>query len=149
MAEVIRGKVARVLNSHEVAINVGSQCGVAVGMDFDIVDETEEIRDPDTNQVLGFIGRPKVRVKVIRVQERLSLATTYKTRKVNIGGQGLGSEMGPLSKAFLPQEWIAERETIKTEERTWDDIDETENYVKTGDAVVQVIAETEEALPAA
>ncbi len=149
MTEVIRGKVARILNSREIAINVGSQSGVVVGMDFDIVDENEEIRDPDTNQVLGVIGRPKVRVKVTRVQERLSLASTYKTRRVNVGGQGLGSEMGPLTKAFLPREWITERETIKTEERTWDDIDETENYVKTGDAVVQVIEDTEESRPAA
>ena len=148
MTEVIRGKVARILNSLEVAINIGSEKGVVVGMIFDIVDQSQEVRDPDTNEVLGFVERPKVRVKVTHVQEKLSLASTYKTKKFNVGGMGLG-DLGPLTKAFAPPEWVTERETLKTEEKTWDDLGETESYVKTGDIVVQVVEDMDEALPAA
>ena len=45
--------------------------------------------------------------------------------------------------------WETKHETLKTVEKTWEDLDETESYVKTGDAVVQVIEDAEEALPAA
>ena len=70
MTKPIRGKVARVLNTREIAINVGVEDGVTVGMYFDVMDlQYEDIRDPDTDEVLGSIERPKVRVKVIHVQE--------------------------------------------------------------------------------
>ena len=149
MTEVIRGKVARILNSREVAINVGSEQGVVIGMLFDIVDEHEEVRDPDTNQVLGSIDRPKVRVKVTHVQDKLALASTFKSRSVNVGGQGVGLELGAFTRAFAPPKWKTEYETLRTEEKTWEDLDEAQSYVKTGDPVVQVFEETEESLPAA
>ena len=143
MAKIIRGKVARILNSREIALNLGSDDGVAVGMCFDIMDsKSEDIKDPDTGQILGSIERPKVRVKVTLVQEKLSLATTYKTRRINVGGTGL--EIGVLSKAFMPPEWATEYETLRTAEQTWDDLDEAESYVTTGDPAVQVIEDTKD-----
>lgn len=39
----------------------------------------------------------------------------------------------------MPEEWVIKYETLKTEEKTWEDIDEEESYVKIGDPVVQVI----------
>ena len=69
MITPIRGKVARVLNKHEIAINVGTAKGVAVGMYFDVMDAYDEIEDPDTGEVLGSLERPKVRVKIVHVQE--------------------------------------------------------------------------------
>ena len=38
MTKPIRGKVARVLNTREIAINVGTANGVTVGMYFDVMD---------------------------------------------------------------------------------------------------------------
>ena len=62
MITPIRGKVARVLNEREIAINIGTAHGVTVGMYFDVIDpHYENIKDPDTNEVLGSLGRPKVR----------------------------------------------------------------------------------------
>src|SRR5262249_52570621 len=88
----IRGKVAQILNSRNLVINVGSRDGVVVGMYFDVLDpKGEDIKDPDTGEVLGSVERPKVRVQIVQVQERLSVASTYKQRQVNVGGQGLGS----------------------------------------------------------
>ena len=80
--EPIEGKVAQVLNTRELVINVGSDDGVKRGMIFEVLDDTgSEIRDPDTNELLGSVLRPKVRVKVTTVEPRLAVASTYRTRQ--------------------------------------------------------------------
>jgi len=138
MTNMIRGKVARVLNSRELALNIGSQNGVRKGMIFDVIDpKGEDIVDPDTGGILGSLERPKVRVKVISVQDKLSVASTYKKERVNIGGVGIGTSA--ISQLFIqPPEYVTQYETLKTEEKTWEDISEEESYVKCGDPVVQV-----------
>ena len=142
MTVPIRGKVARILNSQEIAINVGTTNGVVVGMHFDIMEpKGEDIRDPDTNELLGSIERPKVRVRVTKVQERLSVASTFRKKQVNIGGHGADLGVGVLSRVLMPPRWITKYETLKTEEKTWEDLDEEESYVKIGDPVVQVTEE--------
>ena len=139
--EPIRGKVAQVLNTRELVLNIGSNHGVTSGMLFDVLDpKGEDIKDPDTDEVLGSVERPKVRVKVTRVQERLSVASTFKTRKINIGGHGLDFSAG-LAGMLMPPKWVTEYETLKTTEKTWEDLDEQQSFVKTGDPVVQVTAE--------
>ncbi len=139
MSDNIRGKVAKVLNSHEVALNVGTQNGVEIGMCFDILDSKgENIVDPDSQEVLGSINRPKVRVKVIKVQKNLSVASTFKEKKKNIGGTLDFGNLGAISQSLMPQKWVSEVETLKTEEKTWEDIEEEQSYVKTGDPIVQV-----------
>lgn len=138
MTEPIRGKVARVLNSKEIAINIGSSSGVQIGMYFDVMDpKGEDIRDPDTIEILGSIERPKVRVRITKVQEKISIASTFRKKEVNVGGQGFG--LIGFSRALMPQKWVTKYETLKTDEQTWEDLDESESYVKTGDPVVQVL----------
>lgn len=139
----IRGKVARILNSRELVINVGSEHGVIVGMYFDVLDpKGENIIDPDSGEVLGSIDRPKVRVLVTTVKERLCVASTYKKREVNVGGQGGIGTIG-LSDLFMPKKIVTKFETLKTTEKTWENLDEQESYVKSGDPVVQVIEEVD------
>jgi hypothetical protein len=139
----IRGKVARILNTHELAMNIGQRDGVTVGMHFDVLDpKGEDICDPDTHEVLGSVDRPKVRVKVTRVAERLAIAATYREMKVNVGGEGPTLDFG-LTKYLLPPAWVTVRESLKTNERTQDHLDEAESYIKTGDPVVEVPAEPE------
>ena len=135
---MLQGKVARVLNSREVAINIGSTSSVEVGMKFDIMsDKKEDIYDPDTNDVLGSLDRPKVRVLISHVTEKFAVASTYRKASVNVGGIG---GLGPsFAKMLSPPKWIEKVETLKTSERTWEDLDESQSYVKTGDPVVQVI----------
>ena len=138
MVEPIRGKVAKVLNSKEIALNIGSSSGVRVGMDFDIMDRKgDDIRDPDTMEILGSIERPKVRVRITKVQEKLSVASTFREKTVNIGGQGIG--LTGFTRALMPPELVTKYETLKTSEQTWEDLDESESYVRTGDPVVQVL----------
>lgn len=141
MNNKIHGKVAKVLNSNEVALNIGSEDGVKIDMYFDIMDPTgENISDPETGEILGSVERSKVRVKVTKIQKKLSIASTFKERRKNIGGTGLN--YGVLSKALMPPKWVTELETLKTEEKTWEDLEERESYVKTGDPVVEVTEST-------
>ena len=145
MADLIRGKVARVLNSREVVLNVGSNSGVEVGMYFDILDSNgEDIEDPDTGDSLGFVDRPKVRVRITSVQEKLSVASTYRVIRVNVGGiGGFPTDTLSFSRLLMPPKWETRHETLKTQEKTWEDLEEEESYVKTGDPVIQALATDE------
>lgn len=140
MTKAIHGKVARVLNSREVALNIGSADGVAIGLYFDIMDaKGEDITDPDTGETLGSIQRTKVRVQVIHVQEKLSLAATYRQRR---GGSRRLFNPG-LAEFLMPQKWVNEYETLKSQEKTWEPMSEQESYVEIGDPVVQVLENRE------
>ena len=136
-SKLIRGKVARILNSRELALNVGLEHGVELDMLFDVLDpNAENIQDPDTSAIIGSLYRPKVRVKVVDVQEKISVASTYRSRKINLGGTG--QSLQAWADMLTPPKWIREYETLKTDEATWEDIDEEDSYVATGDPVVQV-----------
>ena len=137
MIEPIRGKVASVINEREIAINVGTANGVRVNMYFDVVDtQNEEIKDPDTGEVLGSVERTKIKVKVTHVQEKLSVASTYHAETVNIGGER--GFLGPFARSFMPPKWVKKYETLRTEDKSLFPIDEYDSLVKVGDPVVQV-----------
>lgn len=149
MAQLIRGKVARVLNTREIAINIGTTHGTTVGMYFDVMDANgEDIRDPDTNEVLGPIERPKVRVQVIHAQEKLSVATTSQTKGVNtsdlvdLATLAAIPTLGPVARSLIvtPRKPYAPLEkTVATADVT----NENDNCVEIGDPVVQFIEKTE------
>ena len=89
MTELIRGKVARILNSREVALNVGASHGVEDGMQFDILaPELHNIRDPDTHEVIGSVNRPKVRVQVGITEDRFLRRSYFSVadRSTSAGG---------------------------------------------------------------
>ena len=145
MKKPIRGKVARVLNEREIAINIGTAHGVTVDMYFDIIDPKGlDIKDPDTNEVLGSIERTKVRVKIVRTEEKLSLATTYRSKQGAVGygptGTSRGSShLGPYAQSLMPANPAAEYETLKKTGKIPSELDEKDSLVKTGDPVIQVI----------
>lgn len=145
MKTLIRSKVARVLNSREIVIAAGSEQGVRVGMYFDVLDpKGEDIRDPDSGEILGSIDRPKVRVKVTSIQEKLAIASTFKKQKINVGGEAEGfASIGAFSRALMPPKYVTKYETLKTNEKTWEDLEEDQSYVKTGDPVVEVAQEAD------
>jgi hypothetical protein len=152
MSEILRGKVAKILNSRELVINIGSDHGVCEGMYFDVLDSKgENITDPDTGEVLGSIDRPKLSVKVSRVEPRLAVAATYRSNRVNVGGSGSGlsalSGFDSIAKQLMPPKWVTKYETLKTDERTWEDVNEEDCFVKTGDPVRQVVPRREEVGP--
>lgn len=138
MSASIHGKVARVLNDRELVFNIGSKDGVALGMFFDVLDpKGTDIKDPETGELLGSVNRPKIRVKITSVQEKLSTASTYRKIKTNIGGQGFEFNIS-LSKALMPPQWVTKQETFRADEAAWRDLNESESIVKAGDPVIQV-----------
>ncbi len=130
--EPIRGKIAKVISSREVALNIGKDCNVQVGMLFDIVVPGNlEIRDPETLEVLGSVQpRSKARVKVVSVEDKFAVAATYRKEYVGgpyrlLGDVRLGGDV--------------RIETLRTREALDEAFSEKERYVATGDPVVQVI----------
>ena len=140
--KAIKWKVTNILNKRELAMNVGRKNGVKENMRFKIVYNLP-VRDPDTGEELGEINREKIRVKVFQVEERFSLARTYETYQVNVGGDGilLRSAATNLKKMLEPRK-------IVTKVKTFDyasDFGVTDNSqlpIKVGDRVVQIFDES-------
>ena len=137
MTQPIRGEVVRVLNQRKIAINIGSNHGVTIGMYFDVMNV---ITDPDTNEVLGPINRPAVRMKVTRIREKCSVVSTYKSELVYV--EGLAPSLGfPVVLKWVRKyetlayiQWVGKYEILVSQKP----FDEEESRVKTGDLVVQV-----------
>lgn len=141
MTEPIRGKIARILNAREIALNVGTAKGVTVGMHFDVMDAYEDISDPDTGEVLGAIERPKVRLEITQAQEKLSVATRCHTKRIQSGKttEVRIPAFGPFARALMPPSWVEKYENGSILEDVMGDLNEKGNQVKTGDLVVQVL----------
>lgn len=134
----VRGKVARVLSEREVAINRGSNDGVELGMRFNILNssETQEIKDPDTGETLGHVERVKIPVRVTSVNDKLAVAETFRFRRVNVGGKGLGLGV------FIPPKWRNRYEKIRENDGKQDKTKGNVGLskpVSIGDPVVQII----------
>ena len=110
---LIRGKVARILTVRELVLNIGRHDGVELDMLFDILDPiAQDIQDPDTKEVIGSLYRPKIRLKITSVEERIALASTYKSTTVNMGGQGGIAAL--LGASFEAPEWVTQYESLRT-----------------------------------
>ncbi|MCA1832118.1 MAG: hypothetical protein ABR548_05140 [Actinomycetota bacterium] len=134
MTERIEGRVAQILNSRELVLNRGAADGVQVGMRFAILNRKgADIRDPETDEVLGSVEVEKALVKVVRVHERLAVARTFRTTFVS----GI---LGALSGLTTESRHVPE--TLKTDERTYQqELDESESFVKRGDPAIQIVGE--------
>lgn len=99
-----------------------------------------EVRDPDTNEVIGNVEWPKVEVKVVDVQEHLSVARTFRTIDIPASGQesvidfvtrGVGGNYKPATRRT---------ETLRSDEPfAQRDIHPSESYVQRGDPAVQIV----------
>ena len=72
MSHTIEGKVAKILSERHLVVNLGAMHGVKPGVVFAILAEGDEVKDPDTSEVLGRWEMPKGQVVVTNSQERLS-----------------------------------------------------------------------------
>ena len=122
--ELIRGKVAQILDSRQVILNVGSSDRVAAGMVFKIINpKGEQVRDPDSKQVLGSVESPRAFVRVIEVQDRLSIATTSGANPAFTP-----ATLGPFARVLMPPRWVDQYESLGA----------NLSSVNIGDPVVQV-----------
>ncbi len=135
MSDLIEGQVAEILNSRDLVINRGEENGVERGMVFEILaPHGQDILDPETDEVLGSVERPKVVVKIVEVEPKLAVARTFKSRRRNVGGTDFSQQW---RRIFEPPRYVTEYDTLKTSERTWEDLSEEESFVKRGDPARQ------------
>jgi len=128
-SERIKGKVAAILSRRELILNIGSEDGVEIGMQFVILNNKGiDVTDPDTGKVLGTVEVPKTVVKVVRVDgPHLSVARTFRTLR---GTPGIfGSIASPISGTPDRPETleITPGSSLKAE------LSEEESYIKRGD----------------
>lgn len=133
--EKIRGAVAQILNARELVINRGTTHGVLVGMQFAVLNPLgQDIVDPETGEHLGSIEVPKVFVKVVRVAENLSIASTFRTYMTGSRGS-LSAWAALLPNSEPPRKQV---ETLRTDSPTVkEDLDPKDSYVHVGDPVIQ------------
>ena len=135
--EKIRGRVAQIISSRELAINIGQEHGVQAEMKFAVLAATPlEIRDPDSGEVLDTIEREKVRVEATTVRPKVTVCRTYQTRHVP-GGPLYYLARPAYMDPFRPPRTVVE--TLTADQESYPQpLSEEESYVKIGDPVVQI-----------
>ena len=98
-----------------------------------------QITDPDTDEELGSVELEKIRVKVTDVQERIAVASTYRSHKVNVGGTGIGF----VGRTFEPPKWETRVETLKIDDAIREELSERDTFVYRGDPVLQTLKDTD------
>lgn len=132
----IEARVAAILNAKELVLNRGDESGVEVGMRFAILEEGGlGIVDPETGDSLGDVERPKTIVKVTQVRKKMSVASTYRTKRV-----GGGPLFPYLSREFLEKAPRTVVETLHADEYEPAPSEE-ESIVHKNDRAVQVIGD--------
>jgi hypothetical protein len=127
----IRGKVAQLITGRDLALNIGAAQGVTLDMVFAVLNKkASSIKDPDSGAELGALTVPKVLVKAYIVDQKVTLARTYRTVR-----RGLG--LGPMPSLFLGGDEV---ETLLASEHVdAEELEEKDSIVKIGDPVVQVL----------
>jgi len=139
--ERLEGRVAQILNTRELVINIGKAVGVTHGMKFAVLSaQPIEIRDPESNEVLDSIDREKTRVEAREVRDSITICSTYRTKEIR-----QKTLMDYLSEAAIPASLGRSRPPTEVPESlSIQDVDtplplsEDESYVKRGDRVVQL-----------
>ncbi len=129
-------RVAAVLNDREIALTAGTNAGLQVGDTLRIIDGSgQQVRDPDTGEVLGEIVATKAVVRVYEAQERFSLARTFRSRRVNVGGAGVGA----FTKLFEAPRYETRVETLRRDPSKGLPLaDPDESLVEVGDIAEKV-----------
>ncbi|MCJ0700247.1 hypothetical protein FRIG_03710 [Frigoribacterium faeni] len=120
----IRAKVAQLLTSTDLVINRGSEDGVDVGMKFAVLDPIgRDIKDPESGEVIGSVAIAKTVLKVVRVEPRLAVVRTFRT-KSGISFAAMAGLSGDRS------------ETLRSDERRLQQmLDEKDSKVNVADVV--------------
>ncbi len=112
MAKVIEGKVTRILDEYRIVINVGRIDEVKEGMVFVVFTQSEdEIKDPDSGEVLGKLENVKDYISVAHVQDRFSTCVAREKKKMTKEGEAMGVQT--LSGAMMAESMTARPESGK------------------------------------
>lgn len=135
----ITGKVAKIISKRTLALNIGEDDGVQVGLHFRIIDgQGKEITDPDSGEALGVNRQEKISVEVTQVDKKFSIAKTYQFHEENVGGYG---SFGRIPQMLTPPNYVKKFETFEIEDETEKEISEEQSIVKIGDIAQQILEE--------
>lgn len=125
---VIEGKIATILNTRELALNKRADDGVEMGMTFEVLDFGVDVIDPDSEDMLGRLARPKLRVEIVHIEPRFSVGKTFDTyQQPNVAA---------ALSAVLSPKFITKVKTIREGEDQ--EFSEGSVSVSVGDPVVQL-----------
>lgn len=129
----VTGMVAEVISDQELILNRGSDHGIREGDYFAILDpKAREVYDPETHTTLGGFKKVKIVVRATDVAPRLTLARTFRTRRVNVGGHGNGIASILSSMGEAPR-WVDEVETFALQPDSPRPISQEESIIAIGD----------------
>jgi hypothetical protein len=135
----IRGLVAEVVSDRELILNRGSDDGVEEGMYFAVLNpDTIAVTDPESGEDLGGIKVVKITVQAVEVGPRLTLARTFRTKTVNVGGTGTG--FASVFASMQAPEYVEKVEKLTIAEDTPRKIDPSRSIVGRGDPFEEVDA---------
>ena len=84
---------------------------------------------------MGHVKLPKIKVKISHVEEKFSIAETYKYKEVNVGGV---NTLGGFSSILSPPKYVRRYETFEIDEEYKQSIDKEKSIVEVGDLAEQI-----------
>jgi hypothetical protein len=81
---MVIAKIAKIQDKYRVIINKGIKHGIKKGMKFYVYEEGEDVFDPDTNEFIEKEEIVKAYMKVLHVQESISILESDETEKITI-----------------------------------------------------------------
>ena len=108
----IEGKVALIIDEHNLVVNKGRSDGVGNGMAFVVVAQVDSVTDPDTDEDLGQWEGIKARLVAIHVQERLSILASSSPAKGS-SSTSTGASGGPTEPGVAVA-WASRKQSAST-----------------------------------
>ncbi|WP_139199281.1 hypothetical protein [Curtobacterium sp. MCBA15_013] len=141
-ASNITGSVAQIVSDRELILNRGSENGVREGMYFAVLDPGfRGVTDPETGESLGDFRVVKVTVRAVEVAPRLTLARTFRTRTVNVGGTNASfGSLSTVAAALSAPRYIEQVERLVLDENARRPIEPEESVVDRGDPFEEITA---------
>lgn len=140
--ERVRGAVAKIVSDREVILNRGTEHGLSSGDYVVVIDpDTQSVLDPETGDDLGGLKRIKAVLRVVEATPRISLAKTFRTKRVRVGG-GIGSS--PLTGMFSDPKYETRVETLQLDPQAGLPISEEDSAISPKDPFEVVTAEEAE-----
>lgn len=72
-------KILKILDKYRVVVNIPANSGVNKGEIFVIYSQGEEVKDPQTNELMGHVDNVKASLKVIHVQDNFCIMESNET----------------------------------------------------------------------
>lgn len=140
--ERVRGVVAKIVSDREVILNRGTEHGLSDGDYVVVIDpNTQSVLDPETGEELGGLKRIKAVLRVAEATPKLSLAMTFRTRRVRVSG-GMGSPS--IANLFSEPKYETRVETLQVDPQAGLPISEEESAIALKDPFEVVTAEEAE-----